>query len=961
MMLIRVICIRLFMLLLSGNSLVCAQELDYSYTHYDKRDGLPSNKIYFMCSDRDGFLWLGTDAGLCRFNGHEFKVFTTKDGLPSNDVFELYLDSRNRLWIVTMSNRICYYYKEKIYNSDNNSLLSNVKPHKRVRTLNEDKEGNIWIITSPFTIYHVGSNGEVNIHEIKNKAGVCSKIISTSKGMLCITDSASFVFKSIFKLRRTNFKGASKVNDLIIESDSLIYYSDSLNTLKSRTSSIYELDFYTYNSVHTIFRSQFNIWQLSPQGIRQFELNSLKLLNLLLKNYSVSNFAVDIYGNVWISTLYNGIFKLNSMSLRNLTASLNQPTNAIQSVFTNAKSLILGGTNGDLYFFDSQRKLKQKLRINTNALLSYRILKLIALANSDIIICTDIGLFRLTSGFNGIKITQVVNNSVKNLYPTEWGYYLLSSDAVLEYDKDFNLKEKEIRYERFYSYTLHRGQRYFGSESNLYILKDSLCPLKLNPNYEGRCMDLLSKDSLLYVATADRGVYIIRDSAIIYHLDVSNGLRSNTCIKMLPYKDDVFIATNNGISRYNIHRQSIFHLKESDGLASGNVHDIAIYNDTLYAATDNGLSVIAIDNFSPRSAFDFFISPLSFHAVTIWGVHDSISCHTDANLEVTLNALSLGVKGKVTFFYRIKELTKTFKSTNDSRVKVSLPAPGLYTFQAFAMDANHVKSKMAILNIVVQPYWWETNSFKGELLAMFLLIVGIVIAYVNRFSALREKIQNIKDQKIKRLELEAWKSNITPHFLFNSFNNIQSLFSSNQFEDANSFVSNFSGLLRKTIDNSSQLLNSFDEEVVYLTNYMQLERMKRNDKFSFSISVHDDIIRKYYLPSLILQPVIENSLKHGLNDSHDGYIGVNLKLVDDLIAVEIVDNGTGFSSDQYSEHTSKGIRMVRDKIRIVEGVFNKRIVFRSGNRFDSKGNIIGAFTEFLFPKLEQPGLREVKF
>ena len=96
-----------------------AQNWDYSYTHFTKEDGLPSNIVYHLVNDNDGFIWLGTDAGLVRFDGSHFITYTTEDGLPSNDVLKLTCDSKNRVWINSMSKEICYYQNGKIHNKYN--------------------------------------------------------------------------------------------------------------------------------------------------------------------------------------------------------------------------------------------------------------------------------------------------------------------------------------------------------------------------------------------------------------------------------------------------------------------------------------------------------------------------------------------------------------------------------------------------------------------------------------------------------------------------------------------------------------------------------------------------------------------------------------------------------------------------------------------------------------------------
>ena len=98
-----------FILILSHfllNPVIYAQVLDYPSIHYTQENGLPSNTIYSITQDKDGYLWIGTDAGLCKFDGVNFKLYTVEDGLPSNEVFQVFCDSKNRIWLSTMSNKV---------------------------------------------------------------------------------------------------------------------------------------------------------------------------------------------------------------------------------------------------------------------------------------------------------------------------------------------------------------------------------------------------------------------------------------------------------------------------------------------------------------------------------------------------------------------------------------------------------------------------------------------------------------------------------------------------------------------------------------------------------------------------------------------------------------------------------------------------------------------------------------
>src|SRR5262245_33847806 len=103
---------------------VSAQE--YSYTRYDSKDGLAGSTVYCMTQDKDGFLWFGTETGLSRFDGTHFKNFTREDGLPGNEIIQLFADSKGRVWIAPFRKAISYYYKGRIYNQDNDSILCRI-------------------------------------------------------------------------------------------------------------------------------------------------------------------------------------------------------------------------------------------------------------------------------------------------------------------------------------------------------------------------------------------------------------------------------------------------------------------------------------------------------------------------------------------------------------------------------------------------------------------------------------------------------------------------------------------------------------------------------------------------------------------------------------------------------------------------------------------------------------------
>src|ERR1043166_10140515 len=83
---------------------------EYNYYHYDIKDGLSGLTAYCIAQDKDGFLWIGTETGLSRFDGNHFQNFTVNEGLPENEIINLFVDSKNRIWIFPFKNSVCYYY-----------------------------------------------------------------------------------------------------------------------------------------------------------------------------------------------------------------------------------------------------------------------------------------------------------------------------------------------------------------------------------------------------------------------------------------------------------------------------------------------------------------------------------------------------------------------------------------------------------------------------------------------------------------------------------------------------------------------------------------------------------------------------------------------------------------------------------------------------------------------------------
>jgi hypothetical protein len=459
------------------------------------------------------------------------------------------------------------------------------------------------------------------------------------------------------------------------------------------------------------------------------------------------------------------------------------------------------------------------------------------------------------------------------------------------------------------------------------------------------------KDSLLIATTSEKGVFFIKDSIVIKNLNSSNGFSSNTCYKSVLYKDALYTATNKGINIYDFKTDSTFHLYESDGLPSNTVFDLSVYNDTIYAATESGLSVVPISVIPRGRTFHFFASPVIANRDTFWNQPSEIVVYDNEPVTVVLNALSYGTKSPVTYYFKVSGIDTGYRSTSDPELHLNNLSHGIYTLQAYAINTDDVMSNAISVTLKVKPFFYQTIMFRTMIVAGILLIAFLFIIRLKK-SIERRELQKIEgERRMRTLELAAWKAAFNPHFLFNSIQTLQSLFLDKDFDSANKFAAKFSAILRKTVDHSSQLFISIADEISYLQNYLELEKIKREGKLKYDI-ISDELCDVLFVPSLVLQVVVENSLKHGIQERSDGYISIQFVCADDRVLCTIVDNGAGFNESDIGKSTSKGIQLLRNKLSSVEKVLNQTIHFSFKNRLGNAGEVIGAETFFSFPKIK---------
>ena len=183
-----------------------------------------------------------------------------------------------------------------------------------------------------------------------------------------------------------------------------------------------------------------------------------------------------------------------------------------------------------------------------------------------------------------------------------------------------------------------------------------------------------------------------------------------------------------------------------------------------------------------------------------------------------------------------------------------------------------------------------------------------------------EQLKSSFTQKLQEMEMLALRSQMNPHFLFNSLNSIKHLIMTSRNEDAISYLDDFSTLLRSILYNSNREIISVEEELEIIKLYLSLEKNRMGDTFNYTIDVSSiEELSQFNIPPLLLQPFVENAIWHGLRPSQSGQKLLKITFdTSDILKIIIEDNGIGrkASSTENKMHKSMGMEITRERLAL---------------------------------------------
>ncbi len=247
--------------------------------------------------------------------------------------------------------------------------------------------------------------------------------------------------------------------------------------------------------------------------------------------------------------------------------------------------------------------------------------------------------------------------------------------------------------------------------------------------------------------------------------------------------------------------------------------------------------------------------------------------------------------------------------------------PGAYRLKIrYAIQPTHVKE----YRFVVEPTWYQSRNFRIMSGIILLVVVGAIYLL---FLFIRQKQKSRRELANKtklQLELKTIYAQLNPHFVFNALGSIQSLINKRNIEGANSYLSDFARLMRESLTNSNREEISLHEEIQGLETYLRLEQLRFGFKYRIIV---DKTINPYDsgIPALLLQPLVENAVKHGVSAlGKDGQIDIRFDRTSDIMIVGIADNGKGFVAR--APASGFGLKLTRDRLELLNQLNKEQLI-----------------------------------
>lgn len=928
--------------------------------HYTSFDGLPCNMIYDVFQDSQKFIWFATDAGAVRYDGSSFKTFTTKEGLNTSKITRIREDSSGRVWMFNRNGSLNYYLQNTLYNSSNAPFLDSLQPNEAFYDFFEDDDHTLYFYNIVYEIFSLDSLNNVKGYDAyddlttslqKSDLRPLYKIQKDSAGEYQLWNVDEIItFKELFTDPVRIYHGQGWLTRAFCNLNGYFYIVANGNKVCK-----YQ-DEHLVDSVQLPFKIGYSMSRANALLIDNSGLIWVgtfdKGVFCLSGNHVVHHFDIhqanaiveDHENNIWITSAKDGVYKISPYlnTHRHLEVNLFQNKGLVE---------MAEEANGGLWLTNGKTVYQYK-----NGLLSTLDFKT-KNTSIDFLFQFKTGNLVIGEKYSRTYVLHDVKPGLTNeniVYEKlDWSSSYISGIAVNQKEDifstfnyfDFSLIDPDTLFGP-YKNALYRMLEYYnvGSRINYlyYDLNDNLI-INAKKNY------ILENDTFLqYEPLTSMNNRIItqhlnlNDSTELFNIENENiylfshnkffdlispvGPSSDLKIRHISYDEPILYLANLRNIYTCDNPLEVLENKPANiqllDISFRNIHKILAFQDSLYIASDDGLTIIpeaSIKDIITHNPTPYIQSILVNDKETDFS-GKSLTLKGRCNLKFTFSSIDYS-STPVIYSYKLEGTDPNWSSGTGNIVAYQNLPFGEYVFKLRISKPNAAWSNPLNINITIRPWFWQHPVFIIFVITLILGSISLVIFRIAR----NKIIQRETDHQLILLEQKALQSMMNPHFIFNTLGSIQNYLLQNKSEEAGLYLSQFARLIRLNISSINSNMIDLEEEVNRLRIYLDLEQFRMENKFDYEIEFEEAVEEDdVYIPSMIIQPFVENSIWHGISALEGkGMIRISFAMHSpNALKVIVEDDGIGIVKSEQniakrSSHLHLSMEMIRKRLAII--------------------------------------------
>ena len=931
------------------------------YTRNQKNpNALNSDTINCVTEDNKGLLWIGTNHGINILNkasGNFNHYARTNSSLSSDTIYQIFQDKSGLIWVATNNGLNCFnknngkFEKYFYLPVNSNSISSNV-----VLSILQDHKGNLWFGTAnglnlfnkemgSFTRYFNHSKDPFSINNnfitalLEDHKG--RFWVGTFGGGLCLFNREKEKFYNYRNNPADPYSlSINFINCLYEDNNGIIWIGNAYKGIDKIDPNYFSFDLYrhipynpnslTNNIIWSIFEDENEmLWIGSAGGLNLWNRKKNIWMHFVnepdkpktFSSNSIRSIFKDKDGIMWLGTDDAGVDRFNPSTGEIINYS-NDPNN-INYICDNTIWNIFQDHSGFIWFGTSNGLAKYDPKKNTFV------------------------FFKNNSEDN----TSLSNNLIYNIFQD-------SKDNIwIGTNNGLNLYNPVKNNFKVYKTTSQKGKS-INNNTIFSVYEDN--------------------EGILWICTMGGGLnrFDYKNNHFRYFTE-KEGLPNNVVYAILPDKSGFFwLSTNHGLCRFNPKNGTCINYDVKDGLQSYEYNGGAQYktrNGELIFGGMNGFNLFLPEDVPDRrsppapviTGFRIF-NELNYREY--FDGDTIVLSYLDNFFSFEFSSLDFSNGSNLFYNFQLENINNSWTHTDGEHpiAEYTNIQPGTYKFKVRASATNNFdNAKETCIILIIKPPWWKTWFFRISLSFLLLLILFLFIRQqilrIRRKNEIERTMLEM-EKKIFDTERKALRLQMNPHFIFNTLNAIQFFIFQNDKLSANKYISMFSKLIRQILINSQQNTILLKDDLVALELYIELELLRFENMFDFKISIlPDESVLEYHIPSMILQPYVENAIRHGLiHKKEKGLLQIIVKKEEEgRILCAIEDNGIGRKQAEEirlktkPDHQSMGIVITESRLRLINKLYGSEMVINTIDLTDSNGSPSGTRVELIIPVMEK--------